>query len=115
MQPSAMSPIRPLVTDPGAEEVEIPEYVGDRRVIKPLFHSEGAVPGRYKLDGANLMDSMTANVALVGEGRVRLLTIVLETARLCPEWGEGVVSGIMHKGILTVRVRKQAVSRLAAA
>ena len=115
MQPSAMNPIRPLVVDPGAEEVEIPEFLADRRVVTPLFHSEGTVPGRYKLDGACLLDSLTANVTLVGESRVRLLMVMLQTASFCPDWGEDIVSGIMRNGLLTVRVRKHLVNRLAAA
>ena len=100
-----MSPVRPLVPDSGAAELPISEFIADRRVVTPIFHSEGALPGRYRLDVPFLLTSIAANAALVGEHKVRLLMVAIQQASLSREWGEDIVSGTMRDGSLTVRVR----------
>ena len=112
MRPNSMSPVRPLVPDSGVAELPISEFIADRRVVTPIFHSEGALPGRYRLDVPFLLNSIAANVALVGEHNVRLLMVAVQQASLSREWGEDIVSGTMRDGSLTVQVRRNLANRL---
>ncbi len=112
MRPNSMSLVRPLVLDSGAGELQITEFIADRRVVTPIFHSEGALPGRYRLDMPFLLSSIPSNVTLVGAHKVRLLLVAVQQASLSREWGEDIVSGTMKDGSLTVQVRRSLVDRL---